>query len=313
MNNKEVAQKVVDRILEIVNSGENLPWVKPWGREAGKITIVDGQKTVTMPSPAWNRKGECYKGSNAILLPRGEYITFNQAVAEGGKIRKGAKGWPVTYWKFVEKEITNDAGDPDTERYAFLKYYTVFNINDVEGLTRKHNPVDITYTVDITHTEINPGASTTCTAAEAVIADYLARNPELTFCRRAGSDRAYYSPSLDSVVVPAREQFQCMSEFYSTAFHELGHSTGHSSRCNRFTGKAACAAFGSETYSREELVAEMTAATLCNMTGLEEANTLRNSAAYIKSWSEHIKNDPLMFITACSRAGAAVDCILGAV
>ena len=105
-------------------------------------------------------------------------------------------------------------------------------------------------------------------------------------------------------------QYDEPAEYYSTLFHELGHSTGHASRLNRFTGDAAAAAFGSESYSREELVAEITAASILNELGLESGNTFRNSAAYVKSWSEHIKNDPMMFVTACGKAEKAVDLIL---
>ena len=125
------------------------------------------------------------------------------------------------------------------------------------------------------------------------------------------SDRAFYSPGFDYVSVPTAAQFDRVTEFYSTLFHELGHSTGHKTRLDRFSGKAGSAAFGSENYSREELVAESTAAAILNALGMEDANTFRNSAAYIKSWSEHIKNDPMTFISATKHAQAAVDLILG--
>lgn len=311
MNNKAMAQKVVDRITALIDEGKPLPWVKPWNRAPLTVTIVDGYKTVTLPPAAHNRKGEQYKGANTYL-PEGEYITFKQCQAEGGHINKGAKGWPVVYWNFIKKDPDPAAPTPTPETYAMLKYYTVFNIKDTD-LAQKHFPGPTTYTFPVTHEEPVPQdpTATGLTAdptAEAVITDYIARAKTLTLSRDKHSDRAFYSPSADSVTVPTLDQFQTISEYYSTLFHELGHSTGHASRLNRLSKPAA---FGSESYSREELVAETTAATLLTALGLEDGNSFRNSSAYIKSWASHIKADPLMYITAATKAQAAIDLILG--
>ena len=312
MNNKAVAQKVVDRIVDLINSGESLPWVKPWNRHVNTVTIVDGVKTVTIYPTAWNRKGQPYKGANTYL-PAGEYITFKQCEAEGGHVKKGAKGFPVVYWNFQKvTEVDPDTSEEVEKVIPFLKYYTVFKVEDCEGIEQKHQPKPYTVEIPITHSEVVDADTSLDATAEAIIADYIGRAGNgFHVDRDEVSDRAFYSPSIDYVSVPNRSQFAVLSEFYSALFHELGHSTGHRTRLNRFTGKAANAAFGSQEYSREELVAESTAATILNAIGMEEANTFRNSAAYIKSWSENIQKDPMMYITATTRAQAAVDLILG--
>ena len=313
MNNRQVAQKVVDRIVEMIESGSPLPWVKPWNRKVNTVTIVDGIKTITVYPTAWNRKGIMYKGANTYL-PAGEYITFNQCKAEGGNVRKGAKGWPVVYWNFLEKEAVQPDGSMKKEVIPILKYYTGFRVEDCEGIKQKHFPSPTTMEIPITHDEVveDENGNDINATAEAIIADYINRAGNGFKVNRDGiSDRAFYSPMQDFVTVPMRGQFAAMTEFYSTLFHELGHSTGHSTRLNRFTGKAACASFGSEEYSKEELVAETTAASILNALGMEEANTFRNSAAYIKGWASHIKADPLMYVSAATKAQAAVDLIMG--
>lgn len=118
-----------------------------------------------------------------------------------------------------------------------------------------------------------------------------------------------YGSSDDSVVVPLKEQYNLINEYYSTTFHELTHSTGHKNRLNRLqTG--AVAAFGSETYSKEELVAEIGSATLMNVTGIETPKTFKNSAAYIQSWLKVLRNDNKFIISASSKAEKAVNYIL---
>ena len=314
MKNQEVAKKVVDRIVTMIESGKPLPWVKPWNTSRNTVTIVDGVKTITIQPNAWNRQGKQYRGVNRYL-PQGEYITFSQAKAEGGSVKKGALGYPVVYWNFYRKTETDETTGEETEVVIpILKYYTVFRVEDVDGIEQKHHPEPITVEIPITHTEVVSidGERDLNADAEQIVADYIKRAGNGFHVERDRvTDRAFYSPSGDYVSVPMREQYSNVGEYYSTLFHELGHSTGHASRLNRFAGSAACAAFGSQDYSREELVAESTAASILNALGMEDANTFRNSAAYIKSWSEAIKGDPMMFITAATRSQAAFDLIMG--
>ena len=311
MNNKQIAEKVVNRIVEMIDSGASLPWVKPWSMRPAAVKVIKNYIEITINPTSWNRKGVPYKGVNTYL-PSGEYITFNQCKAEGGSVRKGAKGWPILYWNFIYKDTENADGEKETVKIPVLKYYTVFNVNDCDGISQKFTPGPRTIKVPIEHYEFDGSNSDLNADAEAIIAGYIGRagnNFHVDRCEM--SDKAYYSPALDYVSVPRREQYKTVAEYYSTLFHELGHSTGHKTRLNRFTGKAANAAFGSQEYSKEELVAEATAAAVLNSLGMEDGNTFRNSAAYIKSWSSHIKNDPLMFVSAMTKAQAAFDMILG--
>ena len=123
-------------------------------------------------------------------------------------------------------------------------------------------------------------------------------------------DKAFYRPSTDEVVLPIRKQFMSTAEYYSTVFHELTHSTGHASRLNRLTQAAF---FGSEDYSKEELVAEIGAAALVNHVGLETSNSIRNSAAYIQNWLQVLRDDKRFIVSASGKAEKAVNLILGSV
>lgn len=119
--------------------------------------------------------------------------------------------------------------------------------------------------------------------------------------------RAFYNPSADAVTLPLMDQFFEVSEYYSTAFHELTHSTGHTSRLNRLSKTAH---FGNEEYSKEELVAEIGAAALVNHVGLETPSSFRNSAAYVQSWLKALSNDKRMIVSAAGQAEKAVRLIL---
>ena len=143
--------------------------------------------------------------------------------------------------------------------------------------------------------------------AQAIVDNYLANGgPSLA---HNGGNRAFYSPSLDTIALPLREDFHSIDEYYSTAFHELGHSTGHKSRENRFPEDATLAAFGSGEYSKEELVAEFTSAFLADESGID--TTRENSTAYIQSWLRKLEDDPGLLVTAAGKAQRAANRILG--
>ena len=144
--------------------------------------------------------------------------------------------------------------------------------------------------------------------AQEIIYGYLERE-NVKLLHQEG-DKAFYRPSTDEVVLPIRKQFMSTAEYYSTVFHELTHSTGHASRLNRLTQAAF---FGSEDYSKEELVAEIGAAALVNHVGLETSNSIRNSAAYIQNWLKVLRDDKRFIVSASGRAEKAVNLILGSV
>lgn len=329
--NEATAQKIVDRMLEKVKESGYLPWNKPWSADDQHPTrtVVDGYHVFRIPVKHWSRAGRPYQGINIDLLSidgkKGEMITFAQCKAEGGKVKKGAKASTILYWTVFEKDepekdadgnpVLDEDGKPVVKhvKIPVLKEFKVFSVEqDCEGLKTKHHPKPIEIRIPITHVESVDGLSSSSydATAEAVIASYISRANGLRLNRDGLSDRAFYRQFDHSVTVPRVTQFADIEEYYSTMFHELGHSTGHPSLLNRFTGKAAYAAFGGEEYSREELVAEITSAAILSTLGLESDHSFRNSAAYVQSWSESIKKDPMMYVTAAGRAEKAIALIL---
>lgn len=279
MAKANVYQMVTDRIIEQLEQGI-IPWERPWtGVRAGAFNRVSKRP---------------YSLLNQMLLKHaGEYATFKQWTELGGKIKKGAKSEIIVFWKILEIEEENEKGEKEKKTLPILKYYNVFHISQVEGVKPLEQPF----------AEVEP-----IEEADKIIFDYVERE-HIDFQEKA-SNEAFYSPSRDCVVVPMKEQYQHINEYYSTTFHELTHSTGHKNRLNRLQS-GAVAAFGSETYSKEELVAEIGSASIMNMLGIETTKTFRNSAAYIQNWLSVLKNDNNMIISAASKAEKAVDYIFG--
>ena len=272
----DIYTAVTDRIIAQMEQGI-IPWQKPWIANAKAIS---------------HTTGKAYSLLNQMLLGRpGEYITFKQCQEAGGHIRKGEKASMVVFWKWIEQE---DEETGEKKEVPFLRYYNVFHIDQCEGITAKHS----------TETTFPDGAEV-LEAAQEIIYDYLSRvGVKLSHVE---GDKAFYRPSTDEVVLPIRKQFISSAEYYSTVFHELTHSTGHPSRLNRLTRPSF---FGTEDYSKEELVAEIGAATLVNHVGLETASSFRNSAAYIQNWLGVLKGDKRFIVSAAGRAEKAVNLIL---
>lgn len=276
-----VYDMVTDRIIAELEKG-NIPWrwQRPW---------------TGVRSGAYNRiTKKPYSIINQMLLKHsGEYATFKQWTDMGGHIRKGEKSEIVVFWKIFESKETNpDTGEIEIKKIPLLRYYNVFHISQVEGI----KPLEVPFK------EVEP-----IEEAEKIITMYVNRE-HLDF-KELPSNKAFYSPSCDRVVVPMKEQYENINEYYSTTFHELTHSTGHKNRLDRLeTG--AVASFGSEEYSKEELVAEIGSATLMNVTGIETPKTFKNSTAYIQGWLQVLKNDNKFIVSASSKAEKAVNYIL---
>ena len=283
--NKKVCEMVADRVLKELEAGV-VPWQKPWYGSDRFVSHTTGKR---------------YSLLNSILLGQpGEYATFKQIANEGGRVKKGAKSKFVVYWNMYRKEETDETGEVKVRVIPVLKYYNVFNLNDCEGIKKKYLTDDDTRFVHETVSD-----------AEEIVNRYCEANPTLKIERTAESGRAVYRPSEDKIVVPMKEQFKLISEFYSTLFHEMTHSTGHWSRLGRFAKTGAVSAFGGEDYGKEELVAELGAAALCGKCGVECKDSFRNSAAYLKGWTEAIKGDPSLIVAAAGKADKAVEFILG--
>lgn len=276
-----VYDMVTDRIIAELEKG-NIPWrwKRPW---------------TGVRSGAFNRiTKKPYSIINQMLLKHsGEYATFKQWTDMGGHIRKGEKSEIVVFWKIFESKETNpDTGEIEIKKIPLLRYYNVFHISQVEGV----KPLEVPFK------EVEP-----IEEAEKIITMYVERE-HIDF-NECASNEAYYSPLQDKVVVPMKEQYNLVNEYYSTTFHELTHSTGHKNRLDRLeTG--AIASFGSEEYSKEELVAEIGSATLMNVTGIETPKTFKNSTAYIQGWLQVLKNDNKFIVSASSKAEKAVNYIL---
>lgn len=273
-----VYQIVTDRIIAELENGV-IPWEKPWtGVRSGAYSRATGRP---------------YSVLNQLLLRKpGEYLTFKQVGEAGGSIRKGEKASIVVFWKPLSvKEKTKD-GKEVTKIVPLLKYYHVFHIDQCDGVKPRFTEENLK--------PIDPIAE-----AEAVLADYSAR-AHVPIIHEKG-DRAYYSSARDEIHLPLRDQFVRAAEYYSTAFHESVHSTGHEKRLNRLSKNAH---FGSEDYSKEELVAEVGAAILMNEVGIETKGSFRNSAGYIQNWLTALRNDSRMIVSAAGKAEKAVKLIM---
>lgn len=279
----KVYDVINSRIMELLEHG-TVPWRKPWKAESN------------MPKNLISRKD--YRGLNVLLLSCMPYsspywLTFKQVQDRGGYVRKGEKSTPVVFWKWIDKKDADTQYDEITGtkgKVPLLRYYSVFNLDQVEGIKAPEPKVVIA--------EFNP-----IQKAEEIIATMPLR-PDI----RYGGNRAYYSPSNDYIQLPHQHTFQSPEEYYSTAFHELSHATGHSSRVGR-KSILEPSYFGSHEYSKEELVAEMGAAFLCGHTGIEN-RTIGNSAAYIQGWLRKLKDDRTLLIHAAAQAQKAADFIL---
>lgn len=266
----KIYEMITDRILELMEQG-TVPWKKTWS--TGLPTNFKSKKE--------------YRGINLFFLNATPYScnlwgSFKQITEKGGKVNKGEKGYPVVFWKFMRKEK-----DDGTEfSFPLLRYYTVFNMEQTD--------------LPISKKEENQNNSIAC--CEEVIEGYE-NCPKIT-----NGNNASYSPSLDIINVPILGKYIVPEFYYATLFHEAIHSTGHKSRLNRFDSLES-SMFGSESYSKEELIAEMGSSYLCghcNILPMVE----NNAASYLTSWMKVLKEDKKLLIQAAGKAQISCDHIL---
>ena len=279
---KDAYQRITERILSLMAGGK-VPWDRPWDLAAQGPMNLTSKKA--------------YRGANVWTLgltqmDRGYssryWCTYNQAKKLGGSVRKGEKGSPIMFWRFVETE-KNGA----KKTIPFARHATVFNTDQCDGLEGKV-PAPV-----LTPRDVEPIA-----ACEALVGGFSDCPPV-----SHGGNRACYWPTRDEINMPVRESFKTPAGYYKTLFHEMGHSTGHASRVGRKGVAEGAAGFGSHEYSREELVAELTSAFLCGETGIT-ADTERNAAAYLQNWMKVLNDDPKMFVYASGAAQKSADWIL---
>ena len=278
---------VTEKIISMLENGI-VPWRRPW-------TSTGLPRNLVSKKP--------YRGVNVFLLSASKYVspfwlTYRQANELGGHVRKGEESTLIVYWKVDDaKQRTEDlaAEEPEgkTRRRFLLRYYRVFNVEQselpqavIDKLpkieTYQHDPIE---------------------AAEKIIAG-MPNAPEIQY---AGS-KAFYSSITDRITLPPRELFVSAEEFYATALHEAVHSTGSQVRLARESILEA-APFGSATYSREEMVAELGAAYLCAEAGISNA-VVENQAAYLAGWLKKLRDDRKLLVHAAAQAQHAADYIL---
>lgn len=277
-----VYELVTNRIIEQLENNI-VPWEKPWSG------TLDGASNRVSKKP--------YSILNQMLLKyNGEYATFKQWQELGGHIRKAEKSEIIVFWKMYPIKEKQDDGTEIIKTIPLLKYINVFHISQVDGV----EPLKQKVTHDIEPID----------KAEKILNDYW--NRENITIEHVKGDKAFYNPMFDKIQLPLFEQFKQSEEYYSTAFHESVHSTMKTSRCNRQEDrKGKVVSFGSEEYSKEELVAEVGSAQLMNIVGIETTKSFRNSTAYIQSWLKVLRNDNKFIVSASSKAEKAVNYILG--
>ena len=282
-----IYREITDKIIAELERGI-VPWVQPWS---------SNKQLCPLGLPVNGLTRRSYSGINILLLwsvleEKGfaspYWLTFKQSIAMGGSVRKGQHGTHVYFAdKFVPQKEQQRAKDEGTDPSAihFLKRYTVFNAEQCEGL-----PVGLFGNVEPRQPrEIVPEAEALIRATGA---DF-----------RIGGDQAFYVPSEDFIRIPNRTAYVDQINYYRTAFHELGHWTGHKTRLDRnLTTK-----FGTIDYAREELVAEMATAFVCASLGI--IPTVRH-ADYIGNWLQVLKEDTRAIVRAASLASKACNFIL---
>ena len=279
----DIYSQVNDRIIAALEQGI-IPWKRPW---TGRL-------------PTNYATGKQYRGVNILTLGIAEmvcgysspyWITFRQAQKHGGHIKRGEKATYIVFSDKKVKEVEIEDGKKEQKVYHFIKSFPVFNWDQTEGVPKKEAGLALDPDRDLID-----------------VCDSILNGMPNPPTYSEGGSSAYYAPNEDLVNLPPIETFKMTEGYVATKFHEYAHSTGHKTRLNR-PGVMGVAAFGSDDYGFEEMVAELTSAYLCAINGID--NTLENSTAYIQNWLRVLRNDKTMLLKASGKATMAVDFILG--
>jgi antirestriction protein ArdC len=287
-NRSDIYTRITDGIIKSLEQGVK-PWTQPWNARHAAGPICKPLRF----------NGQTYSGINVLTLwatanercyAAPIWMTFRQAKELGGNVRKGEKGAPVVYADTLLRTQTDDRTGEQTESVIpFMKGYTVFNIEQIEGLPAHF----------YAQADAQPNPDTRIAEAEALFA---ASGADI----RHGGNSAYYAPAEDRIQMPTFESFRDAQSYYATLAHELTHWTRHSTRLDRDFGRKR---FGDTGYAREELVAELGAAFLCADLGLKLEDR-DDHAAYIASWLKVLKNDNKAVFSAAAHAQRASEYIM---
>jgi antirestriction protein ArdC len=278
--NSQTIETIVDKMIAKMEQGK-FSWNKPWVSN----TLPQNYKSKTV-----------YKGFNlfATLFSGFDspyWLTANQIKQMGGTW--SGSGTLITFWQVGKYEKKNEAGEKEEKNSFILKYYYVWNAEQIQGIDFKS---EVTNTNEIQ----------TCEELEQYI--YNMESP--VNIKHVESNQAYYSPTFDYINMPKKEQFKGTAEYYSTLIHEVIHSTGHTSRLNRFSLNDGKFDSKKHSYSFEELVAEIGASFLNAMFGVATEQSEKNSIAYLQGWLNTFKQDKQMLFKAAIDAQKAVNYIL---
>ena len=287
---------VTNKIITFIENSVS-PWRKTWSSYGPARNYVSGR---------------LYTGINYILMNNTGYhipyfMTLNQVKELGGKIKKGANANMVIYYKVYYKDSNDKTLIPEVAktRYQkgedirilrFIKYFNVFNLDDIEGIDFDLNKFP----------EIKLADNEKISRCEEIIKN-MPNPPKL---KQIEANRAFYSPYQDLINMPSIRQFESSEHYYATYFHEIAHASGHSSRLARkevmdFSG------FGTKPYSHEELLAEMSASFLLSYCQIDYDSLLKNNASYLSGCLKVLKEDSKFIFKVAANAQIVVDYILG--
>jgi antirestriction protein ArdC len=288
-NRPDVYSRITDRIVADLEQGVR-PWMRPWNAEhaSGRITRP------------LRHNGIPYKGINVVMLWSASvakgysaplWLTFKQALELGGAVRKGEHGELVVYADRIRRTETDAKGEEVEKEIPFLKGYTVFNAEQIDGLPAQYYAL------------AEAPALPLPTRVKAADRFFSATGADIRF----GGTRAYYAPHPDYIQMPPFETFRDAESYAATLAHETVHWTKHDSRLARDFGRQR---HGDEGYAREELVAELGSAFLCADLGITP-EVRPDHAAYIASWLTVLKGDKRFIFSAASHAQRAADYLHG--
>ncbi|MBK7800096.1 MAG: DUF1738 domain-containing protein [Saprospiraceae bacterium] len=293
--NFSLYDEVTNRIITMIEQGV-APWRKTWSTFGLARNYLSGR---------------LYSGINYILMnntghPIPYFMTFNQVKKLGGGLKKGSDAYKVIYFKVYYKDSDDNTLVPavanakylkgkDIRILRFIRYYNVFNVEDIEGIEIE----------DSRFPEVKLIDNEKIARCEEIIKN-MPNPPDL---RQIDANRAFYSPSQDCINMPAIRQFETSEHYYATYFHELIHATGHSSRLAR-TEVMDFSGFGTISYSKEELVAEMGASFISSYCQINYDSIVENNASYLAGWLKVLEEDSRLIFKVSAEAQKAVDYIL---
>ena len=284
MKAADVKAQINKRIVTALSEGK-IPWLKPW----------------TLNGPRNLFSGREYTGLNRIILGLSPYslpfwATYRQYQAAGLQVRKGEHGHGIIFaGSTVKTEKRTDEDGEETEQkkaVRFLKAFVVFNVAQTDYQEKGYQLPEVTENARLFR-------------CDTILSEYL-RTQAIPV---TSGDRAAYSPAQDIIICPDISRFSSSEHYYATMFHESIHSTGP--RVGRFSHSDPVV-LGSDTYGREELVAEIGSAYLAALTGIDSQAVIQNQKAYLQNWAAAIRVDADLVLYAAGWAEKAADFMIGA-